>query len=215
MPHGPHLNPDSWGSRVDSRVEYLISKTKNKKTVSSLFLVFSSFTRERERDLHVFISPWHRFLRRKTGYIEIDGGNSLIRCCSLQLLMGDERSPTPMSSRDRDRELLIPVADSVDDGESKPSSSSSSASSHHSGREVGFLLSALCCRFFLNPCYFRAQMGFSHTTLLPIRCGFFFFLLLKIGFFCCFRCGVSWVWLVFAETPFSFFSHFYVFLDWL
>lgn len=150
-------------------------RKKNKNTVSSLFLAFSSFTRERERgDLHVFISPWHRFRRRKTAYIEIDGGNSLIRCCSLQLLMGDERSPTPMSSRDRDRELLIPVADSVDDGESKPSSSSSSASSHHSGREVGFLLSALCCRFFLNPCYFRAQMGFSHTTLLPIRCGFFF-----------------------------------------
>ncbi|RWR73401.1 protein CONTINUOUS VASCULAR RING 1 [Cinnamomum micranthum f. kanehirae] len=50
--------------------------------------------------------------------------------------MGDERSSIPMASRDRDRELLVPVADSVEDGESKPSSSSSSASSHHSGREA-------------------------------------------------------------------------------
>ncbi|XXG45781.1 hypothetical protein AAC387_Pa02g0769 [Persea americana] len=48
--------------------------------------------------------------------------------------MGDERSL--MASRERDRELLMPVADSVNDEESKPSSSSSSASSHHSGREA-------------------------------------------------------------------------------
>ncbi|ERM98589.1 hypothetical protein AMTRI_Chr05g56880 [Amborella trichopoda] len=53
--------------------------------------------------------------------------------------MGDEKlpSPTPMtSSRDRDRELLIPVAESHEDGDSKPSSSSSATSSHHSGREA-------------------------------------------------------------------------------
>ncbi|XXG44230.1 hypothetical protein AAC387_Pa01g4091 [Persea americana] len=49
--------------------------------------------------------------------------------------MGDKRSSIPMASRDRDRELLIPIADSVEDGKSKPSSSSSFASSHHSGRE--------------------------------------------------------------------------------
>uniref|UniRef100_A0A2P2LKE0 Uncharacterized protein MANES_16G114500 n=1 Tax=Rhizophora mucronata TaxID=61149 RepID=A0A2P2LKE0_RHIMU len=52
--------------------------------------------------------------------------------------MGDEKSTMVMATRDRerDRELLIPVADSAahDDAESKPSSSSSSF--HHSGREV-------------------------------------------------------------------------------
>ncbi|KAJ4822606.1 Protein CONTINUOUS VASCULAR RING 1 [Turnera subulata] len=51
--------------------------------------------------------------------------------------MGDEKSVIVMTSRDRerDRELLIPVADSAaDDAESKPSSSSSA--SHHSGRET-------------------------------------------------------------------------------
>uniref|UniRef100_A0A2N9IV93 Uncharacterized protein n=1 Tax=Fagus sylvatica TaxID=28930 RepID=A0A2N9IV93_FAGSY len=51
--------------------------------------------------------------------------------------MGDDKSAIVMASRDRerDRELLIPVADSPnDDASSKPSSSSSS--SHHSGRET-------------------------------------------------------------------------------
>ncbi|WRX32282.1 Protein CONTINUOUS VASCULAR RING 1-like - like 5, partial [Theobroma cacao] len=52
------------------------------------------------------------------------------------LAMGDEKSTIVMASRDRDirdRELLIPVADSVHDDSSKPSSSSSS---HHTGRET-------------------------------------------------------------------------------
>lgn len=50
-------------------------------------------------------------------------------------MMDDEKSAIVMASRDRDRELLIPVADSGgDDASSKPSSSSSS--SHHAGREV-------------------------------------------------------------------------------
>ncbi|KAJ6309592.1 hypothetical protein OIU76_014517 [Salix suchowensis] len=52
--------------------------------------------------------------------------------------MGDEKPEIVMASRDRerDRELLIPVADSPDlDIASKPSSSSAS-SSHHSGREL-------------------------------------------------------------------------------
>ncbi|XP_021276805.1 protein CONTINUOUS VASCULAR RING 1-like [Herrania umbratica] len=50
--------------------------------------------------------------------------------------MADEKSTIVMASRDReirDRELLIPVADSVHDDSSKPSSSSSS---HHTGRET-------------------------------------------------------------------------------
>ncbi|PQP96545.1 protein LIKE COV 1-like [Prunus yedoensis var. nudiflora] len=61
------------------------------------------------------------------------------------LVMGDEKSSssTIMASRDReprDRELLIPVADSTDEDASfKPSSSSSI--SHHTGREVNFY----CC----------------------------------------------------------------------
>lgn len=49
--------------------------------------------------------------------------------------MGDEKSPMVMANRDKDRELLIPVANSGhEDAASKPSSSSSS--SHHAGREV-------------------------------------------------------------------------------
>lgn len=56
--------------------------------------------------------------------------------------MGDDKSTIVMASRerDRDRELLIPVADSGDES-SKPSSSSSS--SHHAGREVSALVSCL------------------------------------------------------------------------
>jgi hypothetical protein len=47
-------------------------------------------------------------------------------------VMVDENSPSTVIGN-RDRELLIPVADSVTDA-SKPSSSSSSV--HHAGREV-------------------------------------------------------------------------------
>jgi hypothetical protein len=54
--------------------------------------------------------------------------------------MGDEKPVIVMANRERDRELLIPVADSgdKDDGSSsKPSSSSSaSSSSHQSSHEV-------------------------------------------------------------------------------
>ncbi|KAL5729221.1 Protein CONTINUOUS VASCULAR RING 1 [Ranunculus cassubicifolius] len=49
--------------------------------------------------------------------------------------MGDDKPTTGvMANRERDRELLIPVADSIDDVSSKPSSSSAAAS--HSGREA-------------------------------------------------------------------------------
>ncbi|CAL5397015.1 unnamed protein product [Camellia sinensis] len=52
--------------------------------------------------------------------------------------MGDDKSSMIMaSSRDsRDRELLIPVADSVHDGDASSKHSSSASSSHHSGRET-------------------------------------------------------------------------------
>lgn len=64
--------------------------------------------------------------------------------------MGDEKSTIVMASRDRererDRELLIPVAESgVDDGSSKPSSSSS----HHTGREVNSSIFVFLIFFFL------------------------------------------------------------------
>lgn len=56
--------------------------------------------------------------------------------------MGDEKSGMVggigNTSRERDRELLIPVADSADDDSSSKPSSSASASHHHSGREVIF-----------------------------------------------------------------------------
>lgn len=70
--------------------------------------------------------------------------------------MGDDKSGIVgvmgSSSRERDRELLIPVADSVDadDSSSKPSSSASS-SHHHSGREVKCLI----CLLMMNLKSFR------------------------------------------------------------
>ena len=71
-------------------------------------------------------------------------------------MMGDEKSAIVMASRDRDRELLIPVADSGgDDASSKPSSSSSS--SHHSGREVISRFLPLLLGFLISDCaYARA-----------------------------------------------------------
>ncbi|KAF3455860.1 hypothetical protein FNV43_RR00502 [Rhamnella rubrinervis] len=63
----------------------------------------------------------------------------------LLLAMGDDKSSSiVMAARDRerDRELLIPVADSVnDDASSKPSSSTSS--SHNTGREGNYCLFSL------------------------------------------------------------------------
>ncbi|RWV84740.1 hypothetical protein GW17_00053526 [Ensete ventricosum] len=54
--------------------------------------------------------------------------------------MGDEKSPVPMASWERDRELLIPVAKhSAEDPDSK-ASSSVPAHLHSSGREVDTLL---------------------------------------------------------------------------
>lgn len=58
--------------------------------------------------------------------------------------MGDEKSSSiVMASRDReprDRELLIPVADSANEDISSKPSSSSSSSHHLTGREVVFRL---------------------------------------------------------------------------
>lgn len=102
--------------------------------------------------------------------------------------MGEVRSSIPMASRDRDRELLVPVADSVEDGESKPSSSSSSASSHHSGREVRFHIAILCCRFFLLRILAISCLNglFSQNNLIDLM-GF-----LKIPFFDLGFCWFDW-----------------------
>ncbi|CAL0312487.1 unnamed protein product [Lupinus luteus] len=51
--------------------------------------------------------------------------------------MGDDKSSTIMANRDRDRDLLIPVAGSaVDDGAASSKPSSSSSSMHQAGRET-------------------------------------------------------------------------------
>ncbi|KAI5662829.1 hypothetical protein M9H77_22152 [Catharanthus roseus] len=72
--------------------------------------------------------------------------------------MGDDKSGIVgvmgSSSRERDRELLIPVADSVDadDSSSKPSSSASS-SHHHSGRETFYkVLRSWASKKFMTGC---------------------------------------------------------------
>ncbi|XP_057764496.1 protein LIKE COV 1-like isoform X1 [Salvia miltiorrhiza] len=81
--------------------------------------------------------------------------------------MGDEKSLGVMGSgRDRDRELLIPVADSVDrrlddDG---PSSASASSSHHHSGRETFYkVVRSWASKKFMTGC----------VILLPIAITFY------------------------------------------
>lgn len=79
----------------------------------------------------------------------------------LEKLMGDEKSGivamgggNSSSSRERDRELLIPVADSVDadDSSSKPASSSAS-SHHHSGRETFYkVIRSWASKKFMTGC---------------------------------------------------------------
>ncbi|XP_041994576.1 protein CONTINUOUS VASCULAR RING 1-like isoform X2 [Salvia splendens] len=81
--------------------------------------------------------------------------------------MGDEKSLCDMGGgRDRDRELLIPVADSVDrrlddDG---PSSASASSSHHHSGRETFYkVVRSWASKKFMTGC----------VILLPIAITFY------------------------------------------
>ncbi|THF94953.1 hypothetical protein TEA_010833 [Camellia sinensis var. sinensis] len=68
--------------------------------------------------------------------------------------MGDDKSSMIMaSSRDsRDRELLIPVADSVHDGDASSKHASSASSSHHSGREPSFsvILFPIAVTFYIT-----------------------------------------------------------------
>lgn len=84
-------------------------------------------------------------------------------------LMGDEKSSMAMTPRDRDRELLIPVADSAagDDtaaASSKPCSSSSSSSAHHAGRETFYkVVRSWASKKFMTGC----------VILLPIAITFY------------------------------------------
>ncbi|XP_010527211.1 PREDICTED: protein CONTINUOUS VASCULAR RING 1-like [Tarenaya hassleriana] len=92
--------------------------------------------------------------------------------------MGDVKPAIVMASRDRDRELLIPVANSgdADDGAAaKPSSSSSS--SHHSGHETFYkLIRSWASKKFMTGC----------VILLPIAITFYvtwWFIHFMDGFF--------------------------------
>ncbi|MFQ6619038.1 hypothetical protein Gotur_000094 [Gossypium turneri] len=65
--------------------------------------------------------------------------------------MGDDKSAAMTASRER--ELLIPVAESVHDDSSKASSSSSSASSHHAGRETFYkIVQSWASKKFMTGC---------------------------------------------------------------
>ncbi|KAA3457798.1 protein CONTINUOUS VASCULAR RING 1-like [Gossypium australe] len=65
--------------------------------------------------------------------------------------MGDDKSAAMTANRDR--ELLIPVAESVHDDSSKASSSSSSSSSHHAGRETFYkIVQSWASKKFMTGC---------------------------------------------------------------
>ncbi|GMI94817.1 CONTINUOUS VASCULAR RING [Hibiscus trionum] len=65
--------------------------------------------------------------------------------------MADEKSTVQMPSRDR--ELLIPVTDSIRDDSSKASSSSSSSSSQHAGRETFYkIVQSWASKKFMTGC---------------------------------------------------------------
>ncbi|XP_047330105.1 protein LIKE COV 1-like [Impatiens glandulifera] len=69
--------------------------------------------------------------------------------------MGDDKSSKVMATRERDRELLIPVAAAGVDDSSKASSSSSSSasSSHHSGRETFYkVMQSWASKKFMTGC---------------------------------------------------------------
>ncbi|MBA0604005.1 hypothetical protein Godav_016697 [Gossypium davidsonii] len=71
--------------------------------------------------------------------------------------MGDDKSAAMTASRDR--ELLIPVAESVHDDSSKASSSSSSASSHHTGRETFYkIVQSWASKKFMTGCLLMKWM---------------------------------------------------------
>ena len=92
--------------------------------------------------------------------------------------MGDEKSSMVMANRDRDRELLIPVGDSGDEGASSKPSPSSSSSVHHAGREVmipsssilGFQLFTLRLLCFFLACVGLGNLAGASLTLIGTAC---------------------------------------------
>lgn len=95
-----------------------------------------------------------------------EGRNSPL-CLLCACVMGDEKSLGVMgNNRDRDRELLIPVADSVDHrlDDGGPSSASASSSHHHSGRETFYkVVRSWASKKFMTGC----------VILLPIAITFY------------------------------------------
>ncbi|URE41448.1 hypothetical protein MUK42_33925 [Musa troglodytarum] len=76
-------------------------------------------------------------------------------------MMGDVKSSSPMGNRERDRELLIPVATAADDPASRASSSSASPAHHHhhphptshSGREACYkIIRSWVSKKFMTGC---------------------------------------------------------------
>ncbi|RWW45684.1 hypothetical protein BHE74_00048471 [Ensete ventricosum] len=98
--------------------------------------------------------------------------------------MGDEKSPVPMASWERDRELLIPVAKhSAEDPDSK-ASSSVPAHLHSSGREpplaaiaarhspLSLLSAAVAVALRRRRCCCRCRYRFVATAVAARRCLF-------------------------------------------
>lgn len=78
------------------------------------------------------------------------------RACASKLMMGDDKSTTMVignSSRERDRELLIPVADSSINHDDSAKPSPSVSSSHHSGRETFYkIIRSWASKKFMTGC---------------------------------------------------------------
>jgi len=103
-------------------------------------------------------------------------------------LMGDEKSSMAITTRDRDRELLIPVADTAAVSLSPKPSSSSSA--HHAGREVisSFTLShlgfsILHCNSFSFPLFYPIRSTWTVLNVLGWGIYFKVYTLTWIEFF--------------------------------
>ncbi|KAJ4957708.1 hypothetical protein NE237_024819 [Protea cynaroides] len=79
------------------------------------------------------------------------------------MVMGDDKLSTVMANRDR--ELLVPISDPVDDDASSKPSSSAAASVHHSGREAFYkVVRSWASKKFMSGC----------VILFPIAITFYF-----------------------------------------
>lgn len=90
----------------------------------------------RSRYVVVFDSFLFQHARKKKESINRER-ESERRICDGRVMGEEKRASSAMGSRERGRDLLIPVAeDPADDYDFKASASSSAATHHHSGREV-------------------------------------------------------------------------------